>query len=396
MNSPEWRAKTAAAMVRRDRCVLRRPPRRDGRRRRGPASRSTSGRRAKPAISACAAAGDSARSARLPCAAPSTVIIDSPQSRTKGAAGYVADRLRVMRDASTRRCAVVEGARRRSNAPGRSRDAGARRRAQRKVSRACAASPDLSVLFSRPARSSSSSPPAIVAAVIWKFEQDLPDYRQLKNYEPPVMTRVHAADGSLLAEYCARAAALSALRRPFPPLVKKAFISAEDKNFYTPPRLRSRRHRARGHRVPAGLAARPGRLDHHPAGGEELPAELRPHVRAQDPRDPAQPAHRGGLFEGEDPRALSQRDLSRPRQLRRRRRGAELFRQVGARTDDRRGRLSRGAAEGAERAQSVPQPRPRRRAAQLRDRPHGRGRLHHRRAGDGRRAPSRSSSIRAC
>jgi penicillin-binding protein 1A len=41
----------------------------------------------------------------------------------------------------------------------------------------------------------------VLAAVIWKFEQDLPDYSQLKNYEPPVMTRVHAADGSLLAEY---------------------------------------------------------------------------------------------------------------------------------------------------------------------------------------------------
>ena len=42
---------------------------------------------------------------------------------------------------------------------------------------------------------------AVLGAVIWKYEQDLPDYSQLKNYEPPVMTRVHAADGSLLAEY---------------------------------------------------------------------------------------------------------------------------------------------------------------------------------------------------
>ena len=37
--------------------------------------------------------------------------------------------------------------------------------------------------------------------MIWKYQQDLPDYTQLKNYEPPVMTRVHAGDGSLLAEY---------------------------------------------------------------------------------------------------------------------------------------------------------------------------------------------------
>ena len=34
-----------------------------------------------------------------------------------------------------------------------------------------------------------------------KFGQDLPDYHQLADYEPPVMTRVHAGDGRLLAEY---------------------------------------------------------------------------------------------------------------------------------------------------------------------------------------------------
>jgi penicillin-binding protein 1A len=40
----------------------------------------------------------------------------------------------------------------------------------------------------------------VLAAVIWKYEQDLPDYSQLKNYEPPVMTRVHAADGRQIEE----------------------------------------------------------------------------------------------------------------------------------------------------------------------------------------------------
>ena len=64
--------------------------------------------------------------------------------------------------------------------------------------------------------------------------KDLPDYTTLKNYEPPVMTRVHAADGSLIAEYAKQ-------RRMFlpiqgiPDLVKDAFISAEDKNFYHHP-----------------------------------------------------------------------------------------------------------------------------------------------------------------
>jgi len=70
-----------------------------------------------------------------------------------------------------------------------------------------------------------------VGAVVWKYEQDLPDYSQLQNYEPPVMTRVHAGDGSLLAEY-SHERRLYLPSAAIPPLVKNAFISAEDKNFY--------------------------------------------------------------------------------------------------------------------------------------------------------------------
>jgi penicillin-binding protein 1A len=72
---------------------------------------------------------------------------------------------------------------------------------------------------------------ALFAGVLWKYEQDLPDYSLLKNYEPPVMTRVHAADGSLLAEY-SRERRLYLPSDEIPELVKHAFISAEDKNFY--------------------------------------------------------------------------------------------------------------------------------------------------------------------
>ncbi len=68
--------------------------------------------------------------------------------------------------------------------------------------------------------------------LVWKYQQDLPDYTQLKNYEPPVMTRVHASDGSLVAEY-AHERRLYLPSAAIPPLVKHAFISAEDKNFYT-------------------------------------------------------------------------------------------------------------------------------------------------------------------
>ncbi|MBN9014893.1 MAG: penicillin-binding protein 1A [Rhizobiales bacterium] len=72
---------------------------------------------------------------------------------------------------------------------------------------------------------------AAVAGLIWHFSKDLPDYSQLQNYEPPVMTRVHASDGSLLAEY-SKERRLYLPIQAVPKLVINAFLAAEDKNFY--------------------------------------------------------------------------------------------------------------------------------------------------------------------
>ncbi|HTM76166.1 MAG TPA: transglycosylase domain-containing protein, partial [Devosia sp.] len=60
----------------------------------------------------------------------------------------------------------------------------------------------------------------------------LPDYTVLKDYQPPVTTRVHAADGTLLAEY-ARERRLFQPIETVPPLLINAFLSAEDKDFYS-------------------------------------------------------------------------------------------------------------------------------------------------------------------
>jgi len=71
-----------------------------------------------------------------------------------------------------------------------------------------------------------------VGLTIWYFGRDLPDYQQLAHYEPPIMTRVHAGDGRLLAEYAIE-------RRVFVPIaaipkrVINAVLSSEDKNFYS-------------------------------------------------------------------------------------------------------------------------------------------------------------------
>ncbi|WP_230533222.1 penicillin-binding protein 1A [Microvirga roseola] len=68
----------------------------------------------------------------------------------------------------------------------------------------------------------------------WVFSKDLPDHAQLANYEPPVMTRVHASDGSLIAEY-ARERRLYLPIQSIPKRVIAGFLSAEDKNFYKHP-----------------------------------------------------------------------------------------------------------------------------------------------------------------
>jgi penicillin-binding protein 1A len=70
-----------------------------------------------------------------------------------------------------------------------------------------------------------------VSVAIWHFSQDLPDYTQLQRYEPPVMTRVHAGDGSLLAEYATQRRLYLPIQA-VPKLLIHAFLAAEDKNFY--------------------------------------------------------------------------------------------------------------------------------------------------------------------
>ena len=73
-----------------------------------------------------------------------------------------------------------------------------------------------------------------VAVYVTGLVEDLPDYEVLESYEPPVMTRVYAADGELMAEY-ARERRLFLPIQAVPDRVKAAFLSAEDKNFYSHP-----------------------------------------------------------------------------------------------------------------------------------------------------------------
>ena len=74
----------------------------------------------------------------------------------------------------------------------------------------------------------------VALSALWHFGRGLPDYEQLADYQPPVLTRVHAGDGRVLAEFASE-------RRLFVPveamprLVVRAFLAAEDKSFYSHP-----------------------------------------------------------------------------------------------------------------------------------------------------------------
>ena len=74
----------------------------------------------------------------------------------------------------------------------------------------------------------------VAGLAVWYFGRELPDYQQLANYQPPIVTRVHAGDGRLMAEYATERRVFVPIKS-MPPMVIHAFLAAEDKNFYAHP-----------------------------------------------------------------------------------------------------------------------------------------------------------------
>lgn len=72
---------------------------------------------------------------------------------------------------------------------------------------------------------------AIIGFTINYYSKDLPEYNQLKEYEPSIITRIYAGDGGLMAEYAQEKRVFVPIQK-IPDVVKNAFLSAEDKNFY--------------------------------------------------------------------------------------------------------------------------------------------------------------------
>ena len=71
-------------------------------------------------------------------------------------------------------------------------------------------------------------------STLWYFSIGLPDYKKLSNYQPPISSRVYSNDNKLIAEYAIEKR-LFIPYNSIPEKVINAFLSAEDKNFFSHP-----------------------------------------------------------------------------------------------------------------------------------------------------------------
>ena len=74
----------------------------------------------------------------------------------------------------------------------------------------------------------------LIITILWTYSNKLPDYKFLKNYKPPVSSKLYSGSGELVIDF-------SSEKRIFipynsiPSKVVNAFLSAEDKNFFSHP-----------------------------------------------------------------------------------------------------------------------------------------------------------------
>ena len=71
-----------------------------------------------------------------------------------------------------------------------------------------------------------------IGAVFYMYSRDLPSHESLAQYAPPTISRVYSGEGNMMDEF-AKERRIFVSSAEIPELVKHAFISAEDKNFYT-------------------------------------------------------------------------------------------------------------------------------------------------------------------
>ncbi|AJE47619.1 penicillin-binding protein 1A [Celeribacter indicus] len=94
----------------------------------------------------------------------------------------------------------------------------------------------------------------VIGGIFWMYGRDLPNHEALAQYQPPTISRIYSGEGRIIDEF-ARERRLYTPPEEIPDLVKHAFISAEDKNFY-----HHRGYDLRGMAAAAMQAARGGPL----------------------------------------------------------------------------------------------------------------------------------------
>ena len=79
----------------------------------------------------------------------------------------------------------------------------------------------------------------IILSVLWTFSNKIPDYKFLKDYKPPVSSKVYSGEGELVADFSKE----KRIFVPYSSIPKKviySFLSAEDKNFFSHPGVDAR------------------------------------------------------------------------------------------------------------------------------------------------------------
>ena len=74
----------------------------------------------------------------------------------------------------------------------------------------------------------------LIVGILWNYSNDLPDYKFLKNYKPPVSSKVYSGNGVLISDFSTE----KRIFIPFNAIPKKiiySFLSSEDKNFFKHP-----------------------------------------------------------------------------------------------------------------------------------------------------------------
>ncbi len=69
-------------------------------------------------------------------------------------------------------------------------------------------------------------------AIFYVYGRDLPDVAYLENYQPPTVTRIYSPQGEIIDEFAGDERRIYIPYSEIPDVVKNAFVSAEDKNFY--------------------------------------------------------------------------------------------------------------------------------------------------------------------